>query len=137
MPKDNNGDSVDEVTNGLSARRLKVVFENRPLKYCFGVNNYGEVIGTFNAADGDPFDVFAPGYRRRLPFDKPYMCKRVIGVFALENQNDKIAVELFVPGYDPDLAKTDIARYCQRYSRFTRKRGEWYSLQEFQERMGG
>ena len=32
-------------------RRMKVVFEDRPLKYCFGVKNYGEVIGTLNTAD--------------------------------------------------------------------------------------
>lgn len=123
-------DTLEGVLAGLRGRKRKIVFENRPLRYCFGTKNYGEVPGTFNPADGDPFDVFAPGYSRRLPFGKPYVCKDVIGVFKLENNNDKIAVRIFAPGYDEEVAKRDIRNYCERYTRFTRKRGTWYGIDE-------
>lgn len=124
-------DTLDEVLRQLSARKLRVVFEDRHPRYCFGVKNYGEARGTRNPADGDPFDVFAPGYARRLPFGKPYVCKEVLGVFELTNGNHKIAVRLFVPGADEKRIGDEISAYCKRYTRFTRKEGSWFPLSKY------
>ena len=118
-------DNLDDTLRHLVRRKLRVVFENRHPRYCFGVKNYGEVRGTCNPADDDPFDVFAPGYSRRLPFGKEYVCKDIIGVYELENGNHKIAVRLFVPSVNEDAIDREIEAYCERYSRFTRKKGTW------------
>ena len=42
-----------------------------------GIKNYGEVIGFRNRADGDRWDVFAPGLGAPLPVDEPFRLERV------------------------------------------------------------
>ena len=54
--------------------------EKRPKKYKFGSKNYGEIPGWINKSDGDPWDVFAPGYAYDLKINKQYKIKSVIGV---------------------------------------------------------
>ena len=49
------------------------VFENRKK---FPFKNYGEIPKTCNPADGDPWDIFAPGYHIKIPRDKKYKIKK-------------------------------------------------------------
>ena len=91
----------------------------------FGASNYGEIPGKINDADGDPWDIFTPGMTRRLNTSKMYRVKRVIGVVVLENGNHKIAVELFVPGFDPTRVDADVEEYMKKYSKFTGVPTSW------------
>ena len=105
---------------------IGVVFEDRPTKYLFGTLNYGDVVPPYiNGADGDPWDVFAPGYDMRLSFERTYLVSGVMGVFHLENGNHKIAVRLREPGFDPLRAEAEIETYCRDYSRHTGVRGRF------------
>lgn len=106
---------------------IGVVFEDRPPKYLFGALNYGDVVPPYiNGADGDPWDVFAPGYDRRLSFERTYLVSGVMGVFHLENGNHKIAVRLREPGFDTLRAEAEIGTYCRDYSRYTGVRGRFF-----------
>mgnify|MGYP006139754379 CR=1 FL=1 len=98
----------------------RCVFENRPTKYKFGTLNYGEIPGTLNSADGDPWDVFAPGYSYSLRTGKEYKPIGILGIFYLSNGNHKIAVRLSIPGFDKIKAMNEIKRYCKRYSEYTK-----------------
>ena len=102
-----------------------VVLENRNMKWMFGTLNYGEVPGYRNEADGDCWDVFAPGYARRLPFGVPYRVRDVLGVLWLENHNHKIAVALDVPGFHAGAAAREIERYAEEYCRRVKVKGVW------------
>lgn len=97
----------------------------------FGASNYGEIPCLINDADGDPWDIFTPGMTRRLNTSKMYRVKRVIGVVVLENGNHKIAVELFVPGFDPTRVDADVEEYMKKYSKFTRVPTTWKAASEY------
>ena len=112
------------VLQSLLRAQVPVVLENRPMRYMFGTLNYGEVPGCRNAADGDCWDVFAPGYAHRLPFTA-YDVTDVIGVLWIENGNHKIAVRLDAPGYDATRAEREIQRYARTYLKHMRLRGRW------------
>ena len=104
------------VNLGYTLRHAReIVFEDRPQKYKFGTKNYGDIPGFLNAADGDPWDIFAPGYTKSLSLDKKYKIKDIMGVLLLKNGNHKIAIRLYVPNYDPIKAVAEIKRYCARY----------------------
>lgn len=109
----------------LSQKKLSVVFEQRPRKFMCSTTNYGEIPGMYNAADGDPWDVFTPGQTRRLQRGTPYKVKRILGVVKVENGNHKIAVELYVPGFCTDLVEDAVHEYRRLYTRLTRKQTEW------------
>jgi hypothetical protein len=111
--------------------RHPVVFEYRPPRYRFGAVNYGEVVGWRNPADGDCWDVFAPGYERPLPMRRTYAVRSVLGVFRLDNGNHKIAVRLHVPGYDAQRAATETERYVACYVARTRHTGAYEPLTAF------
>lgn len=106
----------------------RIVFERRPALFKFGARNYGDVPGWYNRADGDPWDVFAPGYDRTLPYNRPFRVRRVLGYLRLENGNHKIAVRLDdddAPGYDATRATHEIRNYVFTYTTATRKLGRW------------
>jgi hypothetical protein len=111
--------------NVIDSHFHKAVFENRPKKYKFGTRNYGEIIGLRNAADGDRWDIFAPGYLEVLPVGVPYQIKDILGVYNLENGNDKIAVRLYRSGFDDEIARREIASFCRNYTAGTNVRGVW------------
>lgn len=119
---------LNEVLRALQSH-AKVVMQTRPPRFKFGTKNYGEVPGMYNSADGDPWDVFAPGYNFPLHTDRPYRCKRVIGVYKLQNGNHKIAIQLYVPGFDRRRAIREISRFCTAYSKFTRVQGTWVDME--------
>lgn len=112
------------------AKGSSCIFEKRPLRYRFGVLNYGEIPGFTNPADGDPWDILAPGYSRELPHYKPYKIRGVLGVYVLENGNHKIAVRVGAAGYRADRCSRDIAAYCKNYSAFTNVRGIYMPITE-------
>ena len=104
-----------------------VKLEYRPVRWMFGCTNYGEVYGNlYNPADGDRYDVFAPGYATRLPTGVVYRVRDILGVLEMSNGNHKIAVRLDVGGYDAARAQTEILRYCHEYTRRMRRHGVWH-----------
>ena len=114
----------------------RVVFEHRPTRYMFGARNYGEVVGWRNRADGDCWDVFAPGYERRLPMGRAFAVGSVLGVLLLDNGNHKIAVRLRdddaeAGGYDAARAAAETARYCRTYTARNRRVGTYAPLAPF------
>lgn len=102
--------------------------DTRPKKYKFGVMNYGEIPGWINKADGDPWDVFAPGYHNELKTNSLYKIHSIIGVYFLENGNHKIAVRLHAPGFDANKSTRDVKNYCRNYSAFTKVKGQYLEI---------
>ena len=115
--------SLVEVLDALG-EGATVRLEHRHPRYMFGCLNYGEVPGYRNAADGDAWDIFAPGYEGMLPH-AAYACGGVIGILALANGNHKIAVRLAHPGYDERRAKAEIRRYARTYTQRMKLHGHW------------
>lgn len=106
-------------------------FEDRPEKYKFGTKNYGDIPGLYNKSDGDPWDVFAPGYSYTLSTSNSYRIKKILGILLLENGNHKIAVKLYAsqaPGFNYKRAMKEIDTYCSKYTRGMRLRGEYLSF---------
>lgn len=109
------------------------VFENRPVKYKFGTRNYGEIPLWYNRADGDPWDVFAPGYKYNLVYNFPYVIDKIIGVFVLENGNHKIAVRLKdLPIHSRKYEKHIINKYMKNYSDYTKIKGQYMTLRSLE-----
>lgn len=104
----------------------RCMFEERPKKYKFGVENYGEIPGMINKADGDPWDVFAPGYRKELKKNGGYKIKDIVGVYVLENGNNKLAIRVYANGYDEKKAERDIKTYCKKYTGYTKIKGKYF-----------
>lgn len=111
-----------------SPNKYRIRFEKRPKKYKFGIMNYGEIPGTINPADGDPWDIIAPGYDRLLSLQRQFKIKKILGVLQLSNGNDKIAVQLYVPGYDRERAYAEIERYSTKYCEFMKLTGKFIYL---------
>ena len=120
---------LEKVLKDIKEGKTKCKFEDRPKKYKY-VNNYGDIPGMYNRADGDPWDVFAPGYERTLPFEKLYKVRGIMGILVLENGNHKIAVRLNATGYNPDKVERDIKKYCRKYLEFTKIRGQFIHLKK-------
>tara|TARA_B110000977_G_C10999677_1_gene463307 strand:+ start:544 stop:876 length:333 start_codon:yes stop_codon:yes gene_type:complete len=108
-------------------RRLFCVFENRNK---FPFKNYGEIINTYNPSDGDPWDVFAPGYHINIPTNKTYRIKDIMGVYWLENGNHKIAVRVHRQGFDPGWVDEDIRRSCKGYTDKTGVKGVYIPIKK-------
>ena len=106
-------------------KKFRCVLEDRPKRYMFGCNNYGDIPGVYNRADGDPWDIFAPGYNyKELKINREYRIKRVIGYLKLDDGNHKIAVLVYVPGYSKRKAINEIRRYTEQYTQRVID-GEW------------
>jgi hypothetical protein len=102
------------------------IFENRPTKYKFGTYNYGEIPMWYNRADGDPWDIFAPGYKYKLEHNVPYVIDKIIGVYFLENGNHKIAVRLKHLQVDSQKYEKEIInKYTKKYTHYTKIRGQY------------
>mgnify|MGYP001370731223 CR=1 FL=1 len=98
-------------------------FEYRPKKYMFGISNYGDIPEWINKADGDPWDIFAPGISSKLPINKKFVIKKILGILLLENGNHKIAIKVNTKGYDKDRCLDDINTYCKKYTKFQNMNG--------------
>jgi hypothetical protein len=105
-----------------------VVLQPRNRRWKFGCINYGEVCGNmYNAADGDKWDIFAPGFSTELPTREPFVVDKVLGVFMLQNGNHKIAVLLANASlpYDPRRSQDEIRRFKGEYTRRMKLKGHW------------
>jgi len=113
------------VWNTLQKNILYAKLENRPPKYLFGTNNYGEIINTLNNADGDPWDIIVPGYPS-LERDVPIKIKQLEGVILMPNGNHKIIVDVHTNAQRLPLKKIkdEIYLYRKLYNRVCKKRGE-------------
>lgn len=116
---------LENITN---SSHHKATLQYRPRRFMFGAHNYGEVIGLRNRADGDRWDIFAPGYNRRLPVGRPYQIKDIMGVLKLANKNHKIAVRLYIPGFDAKSAEHEIERFCAQYTAKVGVQGTYHPL---------
>lgn len=104
--------------------KYSCTFENRPVKYKFTAHNYGEIPNWYNRADGDPWDVFAPGIKTNLSYNTPFKISKVIGVFILEDGNHKIAVRLKdIPIYSKSYENKIIENYTKKYMKYTKIKG--------------
>lgn len=105
-----------------------VTLQPRPKKWMFGTLNYGEVESNwFNRADGDRWDIFAPGYESTIAAGS-YRCTSVLGVFILSNGNHKIAVRIDHPGFSQSRSRSEVRRYVQQYCKRMGLAGSWCSL---------
>ena len=109
--------------------KYKCVFEGRPKKFKFGAQNYGEIPNLYNRADGDPWDIFAPGYKSNFKLHSFFVIDKVIGVFFLEDGNHKIAVRLkdellCSQKYENEI----IEKYANRYLKYTKKKGVYINF---------
>lgn len=78
-------------------------------KYKFIKKNINNgVISCLVNVDGDNWEAFAPGYTKELSSKRHYKIKKIIGVYKQENGKHKIAVKLYVPGFDDNVALKDI-----------------------------
>jgi inorganic pyrophosphatase len=108
------------INNGIPT---KLVLENRPKMFKFGVRNYGEIPGLINRADKDPWDVIVPGYPS-LEIGVPYYIKKLDGVFMLPNGNHKLIVDVECKHKrNRTLMEHEINEYQRRYNNFTRLNG--------------
>ena len=110
-------------------RSTPCIFESRAAKYKFGIKNYGEIPSYINKADGDPWDIFAPGYNHKFPVNKPFFIDKIIGILVLENGNHKLAVRLKdVPILSPHFEHFNCLNYSQKYCKFTKIKGTYIKL---------
>jgi len=114
---------LDYMTSAIAARKMKLVLENRPRFYKFGVDNYGEIPGFINPADNDPWDVIVAGYPR-LPVNVKFPIKKLKGVFMLPNGNHKLIVDVECGSrYNHNKFKKELKRYEKNYNKFTKMDG--------------
>ena len=113
------------VSFGAMYNRLKtgppvtVRLEHRAKPFKFGVNNYGEIPGFINEADGDPWDIIVPGYPE-LPTDMPFKSKKFLGIFMLPDGNHKLIMDIHTnQKMDKELSSRELDRYQTRYNAFT------------------
>ena len=82
------------------------------------------VISCLANIDGDNWEAFAPGYSHDLFLKKKYKIKRIIGAYEKENGKHKIAVRLYVPGFDSKVALEQINQ-MKKMSRKEKTKGSW------------
>tara|TARA_B100001057_G_C22537120_1_gene828083 strand:- start:142 stop:516 length:375 start_codon:yes stop_codon:yes gene_type:complete len=104
-------------------KNYNAVLEYRPEKYMFGTNNYGEIVGLKNRADGDRWDIFIPGYNFKLEIGKETKIMKIIGFLYLNNGNHKIAIRVNEKGFNKQMCQAEIAEYTQTYLYKNRKKG--------------
>lgn len=136
--KDSSGEpfrSLEAMLNIGCRGGAYVVMQSRPWP---GVTNYGEVIGFRNRADGDRWDIFAPGVGEELPPEEPYRIAGVLGVVLIKGGNHKLAVELEQP--HAPLSKERVAEdvrtfvrvYGETHPGTSKARVRYLALDEFE-----
>lgn len=110
--------------------KLQCSFENRPKKYMFGLKNYGDIPQTINKADGDPWDIFAPG-QKKLNTNKMYKIKKCLGILLLSDGNHKIAV-CVEKDFDKYEALKEIDIYTKKYCKYVGVTGSFVPFVQFQ-----
>ena len=99
-----------------------VLLEDRPKKYKFGCNNYGEFNGKNmrNRSDGDNWDIVCPGYNPLKPMK--YKVKCIEGVVFLENGNHKVVVDVVCDSKRKSKSEQlkEVKKYMKQYTNFTK-----------------
>ena len=117
----------------LNRKPVYCMFENRNKKYLFGIKNYGEIPKWYNKADGDPWDIFAPGYNSHLQYNVMYKISKIVGVFFLNNGNHKIAVRLQNCNIRSlNYENYKIKLYCKNYMNYTKKKGIFIPIESLE-----
>ena len=117
--------TLNQIIKLINNGKMHCVFENRKKQFKFSINNYGDIPGKYNKADGDPWDVFAPGYTKELPHGKFYQINKIIGILFLKNGNHKIAVSLYAPGFKDSLVEKHVNSYGEKYCNYTKIQGHF------------
>ena len=114
---------LKDVLLHLDSGEAIVRFEERPTEFLYGVENYGEVLGHRNSADGDLWDVFAPGYEKLERSPVNFGVESIIGMLKLSDGNHKIAVKLKGKlRHNKAKAKTEIDNFCNGYLKAANKK---------------
>ena len=101
------------------------ILEHRPKKFMFGCNNYGDIPGTLNPADGDPWDVIVAGYEP-LPMHIKYKIKSFDGIIVMPHGNHKLVVDIETPFQRKPFSdvRNEVFTYRRLYNKICKKRGE-------------
>ena len=119
---------IEYILNNIQEFNIKkftrVKLEQRPTKYMFGTNNYGEILDTLNPSDGDPWDVIVPGYSA-FNTDSIYNISQFEGVIIMPNGNHKLIVDIETnlqrnPYYE---IRNEIFTYRKLYNKVCKKYG--------------
>ena len=115
---------IIEVFKEIKEKKLFCVLEKRPTKYMFGTNNYGEIPGTLNIADNDPWDVIVPGYPP-LDTKRNYYIKHIDGVILMPNKNHKIIVDIHINLCRSNFhdIRNEVYMYRRLYNKICKKYG--------------
>ena len=87
--------------------------------------NYGEILGRVNRADGDRWDIFAPGIPYKLRVDQYYVIEDILGVVFLPNGNHKVVVQLQDHTPEESLLEEDIKYLWSRYINVYRQNAKY------------
>lgn len=100
------------------------ILEDRPDKYMFGTNNYGEITNTINKADNDPWDIIVPGYEK-LKRNEPYKIKQIEGIILMPNNNHKVIIDIYTNNKRKSKKEQidEIYTYRRLYNKICKKRG--------------
>jgi len=117
-------DSLTNIIQKIHSTQLYCKLEQRPIKYMFGTNNYGEIINTYNPADGDPWDIIVPGYNR-LKRNTEIKIKKLEGFIKMPNGNHKLIIDVFTDEirFNQEIINNEIYTYRRLYNRICKKRG--------------
>ncbi len=81
------------------------------------INNYGEIPGYINAADGDPWDIIVPGYPQ-LDTYKPIKLKKLLGVYTIPNGNHKLIIDVHSKyNKDEKMFRREINTFRKKYEK--------------------
>lgn len=80
------------------------------------LKNYGEIVGFRNRADGDRWDVVAPGLENQLASGSKHRLSAVLGVIMIKGGNHKLVVALSGSTPDKDKTDADVQDFMNSYS---------------------
>ena len=120
----NNDTELNNLILQLKEEEFYIILEDRPPKYLFGTNNYGEICNTLNTADGDPYDVIVPGYPKLVRGTK-YKVKTIEGIIIMPHRNHKMIIDVHCNLQRNTLKhiRDEIFTYRRLYNRICKKRG--------------
>ena len=120
----NLNETIDIIERLAHKEFMFINLQKRPLKYMFGTNNYGEISGTLNKADGDPWDVIVPGYPT-LNIDVMHKIKSIEGILLLKNGNHKLIIDIYTDKIRNPFKDIRNESFCYRmlYNRVCHKYG--------------
>lgn len=81
-----------------------------------GLKNYGEIVGFRNRADGDRWDIVAPGLEEQLTAGSRHRLSKLLGVIMIKGGNHKLVVALNGARPDGEKVNEDIRKFIDTYS---------------------